>query len=422
MFKNKIIKRSLPKEASTLSGIVLIVATGVGGGMFSLPIVMAGVWFSWGSLVLVLTSIIMLLTALMLVEVHLHYDSAASFDTFTKDLLGNKWSIFVGLALGFVLYILTYAYMSGSSSVLSQTFINYFDLDILPSWCVVFISVLIIFIVSCSSMLVGRITTILLVGKFVAFFMTFSGLVPLIELDKLLDTANNSIVGTYYLPFIFVVFPFCILSFGFHGSVPSVVKHFNKNINKTKRAIIWGTCITLFLYLFWLAITMGNISRVDFIPIIGKGGNIDVFVEALNSIVDSKYMTVVLTFFGNFAVASSLLAATLGLFDYIADLFHFKNDFLGRLKTACVTYIPPALVCFFFPNGFIYAIGYAGLAFTLWGVILPAFLVKKSRQKYSQSLYRAPCNNLVLNLIIFYGGMVYVMLILELFGCLPAYR
>ena len=35
-------------------------------------------------------------------------------------------------------------------------------------------------------------------------------------------------------------------------------------------------------------------------------------------------MDLILTFFGNFAVASSLLAATLGLFDYIADLLNFK--------------------------------------------------------------------------------------------------
>jgi tyrosine permease len=47
----------------------------------------------------------MLLTGLMLVEVNLHYGAGASFNTFTQDLLGQKWNVVVGIAFGFVLYI-----------------------------------------------------------------------------------------------------------------------------------------------------------------------------------------------------------------------------------------------------------------------------------------------------------------------------
>ncbi|HCN9847704.1 TPA: tryptophan permease, partial [Escherichia coli] len=102
-----------------------------------------------------------------------------------------------------------------------------------------------------------------------------------------------------------------------------------------------GTLFALLLYVFWLGVTMGNISRSEFPPIIAKGGNIDVFVEAISGLFTSRYMDLILTFFGNFAVASSLLAATLGLFDYSADLFHFPDNGVGRLKTALVTYFPP---------------------------------------------------------------------------------
>ena len=43
--------------------------------------------------------------------------------------------------------------------------------------------------------------------------------------------------------------------------------------------IVIGTLFAVLLYIFWLAVTMGNISRAEFSPIIAKGGNIDVFVE-----------------------------------------------------------------------------------------------------------------------------------------------
>ncbi|EPU3934743.1 MULTISPECIES: aromatic amino acid transporter [Morganella] len=413
------------KSPGLTSGTMLVIATVVGGGMFSLPIAMAGVWFSGAAVILILVAIMMLLTGLMLVEVNLHFEPGASFNTFTTELLGKKWNIVVGIAFGFVLYILTYAYISGSSAVLAQTILKYTGVALPIKAAVVIVACLVAAIVWYSSLWVGRITTILIFGKFIAFFATFSGLVAHVEIANLLDSASVAIPGTKYLPYVLMTLPFCIISFGFHGNVPSLVKLYGKpKFRFITRSIIIGTIFAVLLYIFWLGVTMGNISRANFSPIIAKGGNIDVFVEAIGGVMSGKTMDVILTFFGNFAVASSLLAATLGLFDYIADLLNFKNDSAGRFKTAVVTYLPPAVVCFFFPNGFVYAIGYAGLAFTIWSVILPPFLVKASRKRYSDgdTIYRSPCNNAVLNLVIVCGAIVYLTVILDVFGWLPTFK
>ncbi|EPQ5150889.1 TPA: aromatic amino acid transporter [Escherichia coli] len=406
-----------------ISGTMLVIATVVGGGMFSLPIAMAGVWFSYASIILLFIAVMMLLTGLMLVEVNLHYDVGASFNTFTQDLLGRKWNIVVGIAFGFVLYILTYAYISGSSAVMAQTVFKYTGVRFPANISVMIVSILVGGIAWYSSLLVGRITTVLIIGKFIAFFATFSGLVFHIEVAKLIDSATVALPNSQYLPYILMTLPFSIISFGFHGNVPSLVKLYGKSgISNITRSIIIGTLFALLLYIFWLAVTMGNISRSSFPPIIAKGGNIDVFVEAISGLFTSRYMDLILTFFGNFAVASSLLAATLGLFDYIADLFHFSDNRIGRLKTALVTYFPPAAVCFFFPNGFVHAIGYAGLAFTIWSVILPPFLVKAARKRFSTASYTAPCNNAMLNLVIVCGAIVYLTVVLDVFGLLPTFR
>lgn len=87
-----------------------------------------------------------------------------------------------------------------------------------------------------------------------------------------------------------------------------------------------------------------------------------------------------------------------------------------------MTYFPPAAVCFFFPNGFVHAIGYAGLAFTIWSVILPPFLVKAARKRFPTASYTAPCNNTVLNLVIVCGAVVYLTVVLDVFGLLPTFR
>lgn len=418
-------------EPSILSGVVLIVATGIGAGMFSLPVIMAGAWYTWSAITLVITGIVMLLTGLMMIEVNTHFENNASFDTFSKTLLGNKWSIAVGISVAFVLYIITYAYLSGTSSILAKTlnelFISKFfgttvESKKLQIICIIIVTFLVGFITSCSSNWVGRITIVLLFGKFIAFFMTFYGLVPHIELGKLFDTAGIGRENNTYFSYIFIIFPYCIVSYVYQSSVPSLVKHFNGNSTKVAKSVIYSVAFMIAFYVFWITVIMGNISRDDFGPIIEAGGQIDIFVSTLSNIIASQYMDIILIFFGNFAFAASLLAATLGLFDYIADLAKFDNSFKGRLKTSCLTYLPPAIVCAFYPTGFLHAIGAAGFFITFWSIILPPLLVKSARRSLPYPSYRAPINAIGLNAIIAIGLLVYIFMVLEFFGVLPTYK
>ena len=70
--------------------------------------------------------------------------------------------------------------------------------------------------------------------------------------------------------------------------------------------------------------------------------------------------------FSNLAVASSFFGVTLGLFDYLADLFKIDNSHAGRFKTVLLTFLPPALLYLIFPNGFIYGIGGAEMGRREW--------------------------------------------------------
>ena len=50
-------------------------------------------------------------------EANLHYPTGSSFDTIVKDLLGKGWNIINGLSVAFVLYILTYAYITSGGGI-----------------------------------------------------------------------------------------------------------------------------------------------------------------------------------------------------------------------------------------------------------------------------------------------------------------
>ena len=101
---------------SLFGGVVIIGGTIIGAGMFSLPVVMSGAWFFWSLAALVFTWFCMLHSGLMILEANLNYRIGSSFDTITKDLLGKGWNLVNGVSIAFVLYILTYAYISASGS------------------------------------------------------------------------------------------------------------------------------------------------------------------------------------------------------------------------------------------------------------------------------------------------------------------
>ncbi|EJG0603671.1 tryptophan permease [Cronobacter sakazakii] len=403
---------------SLLSGVVIIAGTIIGAGMFSLPVVMSGAWFFWSLLALVFTWFCMLHSGLMLLEANLNYHIGASFDTITRDLLGKGWNVVNGASVAFVLYILTYAYISASGSVLHHTLTG-MNIDVPARLAGFGFALVVAFIVWLSTHAVSRMTAIVLGAKVITFFLTFGGLLGHVEPATLFNTVEAS---PSYTPYLLMTLPFCLASFGYHGNVPSLMKYYGKAPGVIIRCLVLGTLIALALYIVWLLATMGNIPRPEFIGIAKAGGNIDVLVGALSDVLKSRTLDVLLIVFSNFAVASSFLGVTLGLFDYLADLFGFDDSPRGRLKTALLTFLPPMAGGLLWPNGFLYAIGYAGLAATIWAAIVPALLARASRKRFGSPHFRVWGGKGMIALILLFGLGNAVVHLLSSFNLLPVYQ
>ncbi|MDF7759142.1 tryptophan permease [Kosakonia cowanii] len=403
---------------SLFGGVVIIGGTIIGAGMFSLPVVMSGAWFFWSLLALVFTWFCMLHSGLMILEANLNYRSGASFDTMTKDLLGKSWNLINGLSIAFVLYILTYAYISASGSILHHTFAE-MSLDVPPRLAGLGFALLVAFIVWLSTHAVSRMTAIVLGAKVITFFLTFGSLLGHVQPATLFNVAQSD---ASYTPYLLMTLPFCLASFGYHGNVPSLMKYYGKDPRVITRCLVYGTLLALGLYVIWLLVTMGNIARPAFIDIAAKGGNIDVLVQALSGVLNSRSLDLLLVIFSNFAVASSFLGVTLGLFDYLADLFKFNDAPLGRFKTALLTFLPPIIGGLLWPNGFLYAIGYAGLAATIWAAIVPALLANASRKRFGSPAFRVWGGKPMIILILLFGAGNAVVHLLSSFNLLPVYH
>ncbi|WP_348265823.1 aromatic amino acid transport family protein, partial [Salmonella enterica] len=55
---------------------------------------------------------------------------------------------------------------------------------------------------------------------------------------------------------------------------------------------------------------------------------------------------------------------------------------------ALLSFLPPMIGGLLCPNGSLYAIGYAGLAATIWAGIVPALLAPKSRERFGRPKFR----------------------------------
>ena len=370
------------KTPSLFGGAMIIAGTVIGAGMLANPTATSGVWFTGSLIVLLYTWFSMLSSGLMILEVNTHYPHGASFDTMVKDLLGPTWNAINGIAVAFVLYLLTYAYifvggdltakgLGGALSVKIPLTVGQLAFFLIFATCV-----------WASARLVDRFTSILIGGMVLTFIWATGGLIAEAKLPVLFDTQAPS--GTPYWIYISAALPVCLASFGFHGNVSSLLKYFKGDAPKVAKSLWAGTLIALVIYVLWQIAIQGNLPRSEFAPVIATDGQVSVLIEVLSKFVQTGSMAAILSFFSYMAIATSFLGVTLGLFDYIADIFKWDDSVSGRTKTAALTFLPPLVSCLLFPTGFVTAIGYVGLVATVWTCFLPSLLLLRSRQKFGK--------------------------------------
>ncbi|MGU5663845.1 aromatic amino acid transporter [Aeromonas sanarellii] len=401
-------------KPSLVGGACIIAGVCVGAGMLGLPSAGAGAWSLWSMLAVALTMVVMTVSGWMLLESYRGYPLRVSFDTVTRDLLGEKVNALNNLSVYFVGGILLYAYitsagliidgMTGMGSQLSS----------------ILFTLVFSLLVWHSTRAVDRISVLLVILMGLSFAFGISGLSMNVRLDLLLDRVGSE---THYAPYALVMLPVALTSFGYHHSVSSMRAYYGEE-KRASRAILGGTLIALAFYLVWLVSVFGNLPRSEFGPVIAEGGNVDALLKALGSVIESRAVASALNAFSMAAILSSFIGVGLGVFDYLADLFKFDNSRGGRAKSWAVTFVPPLVLSLLFPFGFLVAIGYAGAVATLWTCIIPPLLAWKVRaaQGDEGEGFRAPGGVLMIALVIGFGVLTAAFHLLNMVELLPAYK
>ncbi|WP_420841859.1 aromatic amino acid transporter [Eikenella glucosivorans] len=364
----------MKSHPSVFGGAMIIAGTVIGAGMLANPTATAGIWFAGSLAVLLYTWFSMLSSGLMILEATTHYPQGANFDTIVGDLLGRGWSIITGLSVAFVLYLLTYAYIFTGGNLTAQALgaplpVGQIVFTLVFAGCVWW-----------STFWVDRATSILIGGMVITFLWANGGLLGSAQSAILFDTLSNSHNGNYWI-YLGTALPVCLASFGFHGNVSGLFDYFRGDAKKVARSLWLGTLIALVIYALWQFAVQGNLPRSQFGPVIAAQDNVAALLAALSQVAGSGLVKV-LSFFSYMAIASSFLGVTLGLLDYLTDLFGFGRSRAGRSKAAALAFLPPLIACLLFPTGFVLAISYVGFAATVWTAFVPALLLHACRKKF----------------------------------------
>lgn len=386
------------KLPSVFGGAMIIAGTAIGAGMLAIPTATAGTWFGWSLLVFFYTWICMYASGLMVLEASVHYPHHANLSTIVKDLLGEKINWINSASLVFVLYILLYAYIT-SGGGLTAGYLSAIMGQQIPnragSLVLAFVFGLFVWI---STRAVDKVATVIMIGMMVSFVISVFGLSGTITTTNLFDTLAPS--NTSYLPYIWVAFATVLTSFGYQVAVPSLVKYFHGDVKRVSSSVLIGTLMSLVFYLLWQVVIQGNISRADFLPIVQADGDVGLLLETIGK---TGLIGTMLSAFAYMALASSFLGVALGLFDFLSDALKIDDSRTGRSKTVAIVFVPPLIFSLIAPFGFVTAIGFAGLALTVWGVIIPALAAKASRKRYPMATYRTFGGQFMIYFVIAFG-------------------
>ncbi len=385
-----------------LGSALMIAGTTIGAGMLAMPLTSAGIGF--GATVLLLFGLWLLLTytGLLFMEV---YQTAKRPDvgvaSLAEQYFGMPGRVLTTGSLLILLYALLAAYITGGGSLLSGLMPEFSDADVKLKVSIVLFTVILGIFVIVGIKGVDGLTRLLFIGKIAAFLFVLAMMFPNVQMKNLMATPIDN-------KLILAAVPIFFTSFGFHVIMASINTYLDADIRRIRIAVLIGTAIPLGAYLLWQLATHGVLSQSEFIQILQQDPTLNGLVKATREITGSAILGEVVRLFSALALITSFLGVALGIVECVGDLLKRVRLPANRLLLAPLTFVPPLMFALFYPNGFIAALGYAGLLFAFYGLLLPIGLAWRTRKLHPELPYRVAGGNVAL-ILAFVAGIIIIL-------------
>lgn len=354
---------------SKVFGSTLIIAgTTIGAGMLALPLASAGIGFSTSLFLMLGLWALMAFTALLMVELHQFAESDATLHTLAHKILGTKGKWIASFAVMFLFYALCAAYIAGGGAQFNQRISDIAGIELNGQVTTLLFTLLVAGIVTIGTHSVDKVNRVLFGLKLIAMVLVLSFLAPNITSQYLMSMPLQQGLIVAAIPVVFT-------SFGFHGSIPSIVRYLDGDVRSLRKVMIIGSALPLVIYVFWQSVTLGVISQEQLLSDTSLGA----LLVSLSQTVHQSNLSLIVGVFADLALLTSFIGVSLGLFEFMGDSLSKKLGNAKRVKTAAITFLPPLGFALFYPQGFIMALGYAAIALSVLAILLPTVMVYKVR-------------------------------------------
>lgn len=398
---------------TTLSAMLLVAGTCIGGGMLVLPVA-SGIGGFWPSLLLMtICWFAMTSTALLLLEVSLWLEEGAHVITMSKRMLG-KWGEAVSWVVYlFICYASIIAYTAGGGLQISDAIegLTGFVLS-KPLSCFLFI-LLFGLVIDMGAAIVGRVNAILVIAMIISYLGIIGMGFKEVKAHFLQHRNwNNSILAL----------PILLTSFSFQTMVPSLTPYLKRNAQALRWAVIGGTSITFVVYLIWQWLVMGTVPVHGPNSLVQALENGEPATRYLRGAVAGEWLPFFAEYFAFFALVTSFLGTGLGLVDFLSDGLSIKKNVRGRLLIGMLILIPTLFFAIFFDRVFFAALDLTGAyGDTILNGFIPILMVWVGRYHLKQaSELRLPGGKPVLILLAIIFASSIVVEILANFGYLSS--
>jgi tyrosine-specific transport protein len=396
------------KSQQQFWGALFVVAgTTIGAGMLALPMSVASLGILGGSFLLSALWGVMYFSALVALDLNIHAKIGSSIAKLSNEYLGKSAGLIGAATLVLMLNALLVAYTSGASSLIKTISDTYTSISISQPMTMAIFTIVMAAIV-CIDMKIldtgNRIFFAIMMFVFLAMMVALFGK---IQISKPMLGIQES--GTS--PWLIAV-PLFFTSFGFHGSIPSLVNYCENRSNIIKNAFFWGSFAPLLIYVVWIIGGLSIVYTHDhsvFTKLVNNEADLGVFILSLSNAIDTPWLQSFSWIFSLLAIITSFLGVAIGLFDYYREQLTQVKEKHQRIVSCILALGIPLLVTLLAKETFMHVLGFAGIFLSILAVVLPCIIWLKLQhnQKFNTQVNPALVKALLAIGIIVIGCEIY---------------
>ncbi|MDR2372804.1 MAG: hypothetical protein LBD77_01605 [Bifidobacteriaceae bacterium] len=406
---------------------ILVAGTMLGAGLLALPLISADMGFGFAAVAMIALWALLTYTGLMMLEVCLAFPRFTEFQGIARTLFGEKGALAINTVTLLLLFTLSASYISAAASVWGFDLKQYLGVSA-PSWAMAaaYTAIVGLAVVAGANVVAGA-AKVFFTLNLVILALLVASVEPSVRASYLAENPSQWV-------FMWAAVPVFMTSFGFHTSIPTVVKYVGPGHARALRQIfIVGGVIPLLAYLAWIFVSLGALPRTgphSFAAAQAEGGSMGSFLAQIAPVIGSPVVPNLFYVFATVVLLTSYMTAGLSLVDILGGsvkgLFRWRPQGVSRrLMLAAIAFLPPFAVVVFYPNGFVPLLGVASIFCIVTSMLFPGMALWRVRSRGPRELgliapsYRVLWGWAAFVLVLATSAGVLVLQILNMIGDLP---